>query len=425
MRQDEGKESTSQSESQAGEQDGQQVQQPAKPDPAKASEVKKFSHAEALTNCRLDPTGKYVFAGAEDFGVYRWDLETGEKVIYRGVHDSWVRRIDFSVDGKQILTSGWDGRIVVWDVEPESLKTVELPVEKDTDETTANSGEKSDGETKPEIERVVDSPVRVIEAHRGFSRWVHAGPQGKYIATCGNDKIVKLWDARRWKLKKEFVGHGRHPYAVMIHPDGESLVSEDLMGEIFVWNAKTGQRTRELKSVMTGFDNKFQADMGGARDMAFNADGSLLGCAGITNVVNSFAGQQDPIICIVDWQSKEITSHLRTKSNAAGIAWGVHFHPEGYVVGAMGNQNGKGTVEFWSLADEVEEPAEAKPMSEGCEDGASDDSADDKTEEKKPRDIKPFHVVEVDKAVRGLDFTADGRRFVIACSDGSLRIYDM
>ena len=313
-----------------------------KPDPKKAKELKQFTHGEALTNCRLDPSGKYVFAGAEDFGVYRWEIETGEKVVYRGAHDSWVRRIDFSSDGKQVLTSGWDGRVVVWDVQPETIQAVELPVEQTESEDDSEPVE-------PKVELVVDKPVRIVEAHRGFSRWVHAGPNGKYIATCGNDKIIKLWDARRWKLKKEFVGHGRHPYAVMIHPDGESLVSEDLMGEIFVWNAKTGQRTRELKSVMTGFDNKFQADMGGARDMAFNADGSLLGCAGITNVVNSFAGQQDPIICVVDWATKEISSHLRTKSNSAGVAWGVRFHPEGFVVGAMGNQNGKGTVEFLSL----------------------------------------------------------------------------
>lgn len=387
-----------------------------KPDPKKAKELKQFTHGEALTNCRLDPSGKYVFAGAEDFGVYRWEIETGEKVVYRGAHDSWVRRIDFSSDGKQVLTSGWDGRVVVWDVQPETIQAVELPVEQTESEDDSEPVE-------PKVELVVDKPVRIVEAHRGFSRWVHAGPNGKYIATCGNDKIIKLWDARRWKLKKEFVGHGRHPYAVMIHPDGESLVSEDLMGEIFVWNAKTGQRTRELKSVMTGFDNKFQADMGGARDMAFNADGSLLGCAGITNVVNSFAGQQDPIICVVDWATKEISSHLRTKSNSAGVAWGVRFHPEGFVVGAMGNQNGKGTVEFWSLADEeASESAAPKEEAAGCDDHAA---PEEPVEEKKPREIKPFHVVEVNKPVRGIDFTEDGRRFVIACSDGSLRVYEM
>ena len=36
---------------------------------------------------------------------------------------------------------------------------------------------------EPKVELVVDKPVRIVEAHRGFSRWVHAGPNGKYIAT--------------------------------------------------------------------------------------------------------------------------------------------------------------------------------------------------------------------------------------------------
>lgn len=390
--------------------------------PVNAKEVKKFTHAEALTNCRLAPGGRYAFAGAEDFGVYRWDLETGEKVIYRGVHDSWVRRIDFSQDGSLVFTSGWDGRVVVWEVDPEIVKEVELPLDTQEEEKREQAGEQAQQKIEPQTERVVDEPVRVVEAHQGFSRWVHAGPNGKYIATCGNDKVIRLWDARRWKLKKEFAGHGRHPYAVMIHPDGESLVSEDLMGEIFIWNARTGQRTKELKSGMTGFDNKFQADMGGARDMAFNHDGSLVGCAGITNVVNSFAGQQDPIICIVDWQSQEITSHLRTKSNNPGVAWGVRFHPEGYVVGAMGNQNGKGTVEFWSLKQDIsKEAGDPEKEATGCEDGEEVQAE----EERKPREIKPFHVVEVDKPVRGIDFTEDGERFIVACSDGSLRLYEM
>ena len=164
--------------------------------PANAKEVQKFTHAEALTNCRLDPSGRYAFAGAEDFGVYRWNLETGEKVVYRGVHDSWVRRIDFSNDGTHVFTSGWDGRVVVWEVEPKSVEEIALPVEK----TSAGQAEQTDGEAGqqvvPEVELVVENPVRIIDAHRGFARWVHAGPNGKYVATCGNDKVIRLWDAK-------------------------------------------------------------------------------------------------------------------------------------------------------------------------------------------------------------------------------------
>jgi WD40 repeat protein len=177
---------------------------------------------------------------------------------------------------------------------------------------------------------------------------------------------------------------------------------------------------------MTGFDLKFQADMGGARAMAFNHDGTLWGCAGTTNVVNAFAGQQDPIICVIDWESKEITHHLRTKDNKPGIEWGVHFHEDGFVVGCFAGQSNNGTVEFWRLDEPAAAKAEAKTDAETDADVDESESTEPAQSEKtKPLEQKPFHVVKVDKAVRGLDFTPDGRRFAIACADGSLRVYEL
>ena len=101
------------------------------------------------------------------------------------------------------------------------------------------------------------------------------------------------------------------------------LVSADLMGMVCVWDPRKSRRIDTINTIMTGYDNKFAADMGGARDMCFNDDGSLLACAGITNVVNSFAGQQDPIIVLIAWATKSITHHLQAKEKATGIMWGV------------------------------------------------------------------------------------------------------
>ncbi|MEC7567137.1 MAG: hypothetical protein VX738_15760 [Planctomycetota bacterium] len=397
-------------------------------DPTTAKEIKKFSHSKPLTTCRVDPTGKYAFAGAEDHGIYRFDLETGEKVVYHG-HDSWVRRLDFSSDGKTLYSSGWDGRIGLWDVEPAEITEIEL-----TAAVEATEKEKA----KPAVMQLqAPDAKQMIEAHQGFARWVHVSSDGKFVATCGNDRLVKLWSAKKMKLRRQYKGHGRHPYAVMIHPDGEELVSEDLMGEILVWGIRDGkQRAKIDASVMTGFDQKFQADMGGARDMAFSKDGRLLGCAGISNVVNSFAGQQDPIICVIDWKAREITHHLRTQENKPGVQWGVCFHEAGFVAGCFAGQSNVGTVEFWKLDQTKPESPETNdgvetPDDKGVESDAVGETKPTETDEQttdspaKPTEQKPFHVIKVDKAVRGLDFTADGRRFAIACADGSLRVYQL
>ncbi len=43
-------------------------------DVTKTHLVREFKLDVALTTCRIDPRGRFAFAGAEDFNVYRWPL---------------------------------------------------------------------------------------------------------------------------------------------------------------------------------------------------------------------------------------------------------------------------------------------------------------------------------------------------------------
>ena len=344
-------------------------------DPAKTRQVAEFKHEKPLTTCRIDPTGKFVVAGAEDLHLYRWDLESGEKTVLAG-HESWVRSMDFSHDGKWLYTAGWDGQLRWW-------------------ETGADS----------------PSSTRTVQAHQGFARWVNTSPCGKWLVTCGNDKLVRVWDAATGEKLAEMAGHQRHPYAVVFHPHDGQLVSQDLMGDVRVWNVSaTAQVAAIDASVMTGYDNKFAADMGGARDMQFDSAGSTLASAGITNVVNSFAGVQDPIVVLVDWKTKAVTHHLIPNESATGIAWGVRFHPAGFIVGAVARQNGRGLLLFWR-------PSSTAP-------GSSEQVVAEAAEKETPQ-IKPFHTLELDKCARGLDLTPDARRLAIPHSDGHVRVYEL
>ena len=226
-------------------------------------------------------------------------------------------------------------------------------------------------------------------------------------------------------------GHDRHPYAVMYHPDGEHLASEDLMGWIHIWDTRRRRIANKIHAdIMTGYDNKFAADMGGARDMEFHPAGERLACAGISNVVNSFAGQQDPLAILVDWNTKQIECHLEAKDKATGVMWGVSFHPSGFVACGIAKQNGSGSIEFFKADKESIESArneqtpvkdEEQPPSE------TDDKTDSKASETKPiaPTLKSYFSLAVDKCVRGMDFSPDGKQIAIACSDGTLRILEM
>lgn len=324
-------------------------------DPIKTHQVAQFKHDFPLTSCRVDPKGRSVVAGAQDLDIHVWDLKTKAKRTLKG-HTSWVRSFDFSADGNTLYSACWGGDIKVWNM--------------------------ADAEPKPTM---------TIPAHKGSARWVRVSPDQSKLATCGNDLLVKVWNIKDGKLLQTFKGHERHVYAVDFHPDGQHLVSQDLMGFIKIWSIKTGKEARGIDAtVMTGYDKKFAADMGGARDLQFSPDGSELASAGITNVVNSFAGVQNPIIMLFDWKTGKEKVQLKPEKTFQGIAWGVRYHPDGFLIGAGANRSGKGELWFY-----------------------------------KPGEKEFFHTLKLSTAARGLDLLADGRHLVVPHSDGSVYTYRM
>lgn len=282
-------------------------------DPTQTHIAKTLPHTSPLIACRFDPAGRFVFAGAEDNRVWRWDLASDAKVELAG-HDSWVRSLGFSSNSEVLVTGGYDGRLIWWPALAE----------------------------KP-------APVRTVDAHQGWIRALAVSPDAQWVATCGNDRRVKLWQMSDGALVREFVGHESHVYNVAFHPNGKDLVSGDLKSQYIHWDATTGEAKRKFAlPALHKYDAGFLADIGGAHSMAFSRDGKLLACGGITNVSNAFAGVGNPAIVLWDWEAaKEVVTHL-TKGNIQGVAWGAVVHPDGFTIGATGGPGG-GHLYFWKL----------------------------------------------------------------------------
>ena len=264
-----------------------------------------------LLSCRIDPTGRYVFAGCELCSVRRFDIETGAQTTL-AAHDSWVRGMAFAPDGGTLYAADFAGNLVWWPVASE----------------------------QPE-------PIRTVAAHQGFNRAVAVSPDGATLATAGNDLLVRLWNAQDGSAAGEFAGHESHIYNVLFHPDGKSLVTADLKGVVKHWDLPTGNCVRDFDASKNYiYDKGFRADIGGARSMAFDASGTQLAFGGVTNVTNAFAGVGNASVVLFDWESgKEIQFH-RDKDDLRGVLWGLAFHEDGFLIGAAGGGGG-GYIYFW------------------------------------------------------------------------------
>jgi WD40 repeat protein len=319
--------------------------------PSRTRVALELRHNSPLVGCLFDPSGRYVFAGAQDNTIQRWELATQTKTAFVG-HRSWVRAMAFHTASRKLLSTDWAGKLLVWP-----------------------------------IDAATPTPERTIDAHTGWVRAIAMSPDQRQFATCGNDNLVKLWNVADFSLVREFAGHTSHVYNVAFHPSERMLVSGDLRGNIKQWSLETGRETRTMDaSVIFRYDPTFRADHGGIRSMAFNADGSLIACAGITNVTNAFAGVGNPAVVLFNWQTGQRSQVLRVQPNFQGTAWGVVFHPENYVIAAGGGSGGG--LWFW------------RPTTENS-----------------------IQNVVVPNNARDLALHPDGRRLAVPCFDGVVRIY--
>lgn len=284
--------------------------EPAQVDPAQTRQAQELKHSSPLVGCRFDPSGAFVFAGAQDNTVQRWALADGKRTELTG-HQSWVRGMAFAPKNKLLFTGDYHGKVIAWTIDAE----------------------------KPE-------PLRTVEAHRGWVRALAVSPDGQALASCGNDHKVKLWAVGDGKLLREFAGHESHVYNLAFHPGGQFLVSADQKGVIKQWELASGNAVRELDAkALYKYDETFRADIGGVRGMAFSADGALLACGGITEVTNAFAGVGKPLVLLYDWQSGKVRQQLKPKENFQGTVWGVALHPADLVIAAGGGAGG--ALWFW------------------------------------------------------------------------------
>ncbi len=277
--------------------------------PEKVHIAKELKYGKPLVSCRFDPSGRYVFAGCEDDTVERWDLHADpakSRPVAFAAHNGWVFALAVTNDGKTLLSGGTDGKLIAWPA------TSDAP-----------------------------QPMRTVVAHHGWVRAIAVSPAGAQVATCGNDHKVRLWSLADGKAQMELPGHSRPVYRVAYTADGKFLVSADLLGLIIQWDVRTGKEARRLDaSKLHLYEGGQGVDYGGIRDLSFSRDGSFLACAGLINASNPLGAVSNPAVLVLDWKTGAMKTLQHPKEDVKGVAWGVRFHPDGFIIAASGGTSG-------------------------------------------------------------------------------------
>jgi WD40 repeat protein len=240
-----------------------------------------------------------LVAGCERHSLHYWgkDIATGVRGADTSAHAVKAHKgavLALVAAGKQIVSAGTDGKVIVWD----------LPAEK--------------------AAHTLDAGTVV----RGLA----AGPGGTVVASAGDNAVVQLWDVTTGKPGLKLEGAADWLLAVAFSPDGKLVAAGGHEGKVFVWDAASGKKVADFPAVAPPAPNTTPAT-NVVSALAFSPDGKLLAVGGHDAAIHLFQAG--------DWK------YVRSMAGHGSSVTSLAFHPTGTVLASASKDR---TVRLWNPA---------------------------------------------------------------------------
>jgi len=212
--------------------------------------VQLTGHAGPVINLAFSPDGRRIASASHDRTARVWDAMTGREIRNLGTQADRVNGVDFSPDGARVATGCRDGTVKLWDaatgLEQTTLhghrgSVVGVAFSPDGRRLATAGGRRADQSEGPPGEvRVWDLTTLREEVNlpglTGFVYGVAFSPDGRSLATAGEDRIVRVWEVATGRERLALRGHHNDIGRVTFRPDGRYLASCGEDRTVRVWD---------------------------------------------------------------------------------------------------------------------------------------------------------------------------------------------
>ena len=367
-----------------------------------------YGHTDEVFEVEFTPDGRRLVSAGKDGTIRFWDAATGHELSRIEGDGVPMQGLSVSFDGRFLASGNRNGGLSLWDLESGEL-------------------------------------IRSLAGHQGAINCVAMSQDGRRIASASSDKTIKLWEIETGLQLLSFAGHSGAVLGVAFSPDGEQIASTSMDdGTVRIWDVQNGSPIKTLRprpsdirrlvyspdgsQLVAASLNRSQmwntqtweldSELGGPTGplhcVAFSPSGALLAVAGVSREIR-----------VVDARSKRPTATL---AGHAGPVWALRFSSDG---SRIASASADGTIKVWrtQAGNElrlrgheghiycVAFSNDGKQFASGGKDGAV-----------LLRDVRTtavaYRLEGHNAPIVDIAFSPDGTRVVSAADDNTLRVWD-
>ena len=313
-------------------------------------------HIAAVHALAFRPDGKTLASAGGDLVIRLWDMsKEGEPTLLRG-HSASVRALAFDAEGKTLASTGRDKTVRLWDRDATASRSIinlagegmALAFSPQSKSLAVATSATTGPNPAPGLIRQFDPATgrtrpRMFRGHPSIVWALAFSPDGKSLATAGDDRSVRTWDTLT--ARAQSVHQGGYPpgttpdrflmahldpvEAVAIAPGGKAVAVASSTS-VTLWDCPTGA----VRRLLTAARSHWAPVAGTVLALAYSPDGSILA-----------AGGKDRAVTLWNVEGGRVPATL--EGDDFGVITSLAFSPDGKTL-AFGSQDA--SVTLWDVA---------------------------------------------------------------------------